>query len=203
VHPGHALWQAIAGVSAQDCYAWGAAVHAPFDGEVVTAVDGIGERTWIHPVREVVRMFWNALTYTPARLPRILGNHVIVRAAGHDDLFAGMVHLVPGSVTVSPGDRVRRGDVVGRVGHTGNSTSPHLHFQLMDAADALVARGVPCAFRAYEVQSTGTGMGAGTSASASASEGDGSGDWMPVADGIPTATQRIRHGEASRRARGD
>ena len=64
----------------------------------------------------------------------------------------GFAHLQPGSVSVAAGQRVRAGDLLGRVGHTGNSTSPHLHFQLMDSADLLQAHGIACAFTAYEVR---------------------------------------------------
>ena len=93
-------------------------------------------------------MLRNALTFTPARLPAVLGNHVVMRRG---DVFAAFAHLAPGSVAVREGQEVRIDQVIGRVGHTGNSTSPHLHFQLMDAADPLVAQGIPCAFDSYEV----------------------------------------------------
>jgi murein DD-endopeptidase MepM/ murein hydrolase activator NlpD len=129
----------------------------------------MAERQWIHPVREAARQLVNGLTFTPSRLNAILGNHVVLRSGA---LFAGFAHLAPGTVAVRVGQRVRSGEVLGGVGHTGNSTSPHLHFQLMDAADPLVAKGLPCAFRSYEVQA-----------------GDG---WTRVADGIPGRHERLR-----------
>jgi murein DD-endopeptidase MepM/ murein hydrolase activator NlpD len=55
-------------------------------------------------------------------------------------------------VAVREGQQVSAGDVIGRVGHTGNSTAPHLHFQLMDGPDPMAAHGLPCAFAAYDVQ---------------------------------------------------
>ena len=168
-HPGGAVGGALLGVRARDCYAWGAPIHAPFDGVVVAALDGLPERAWIHPVREVVRQVANGLTFTPSRLNAILGNHAIIRSG---DVYGGFVHLAPGRCAVAAGQRVRAGDVIGRVGHTGNSTSPHLHFQLMDSADALTAKGVPCAFRSYEVQ--------------------GPDGWARVTDGIPGRHQRLR-----------
>ena len=174
VHPRPTWLYLLAGIPTQDCFAWGAPVHAPFDGEVVAAVDGIAERSWIHPVREAVRMAWNAATFTPARLPSILGNSVILRSG---DVYAGFAHLAPGSVSVVPGQRVSSGDLIGRVGHTGNSTSPHLHFQLMDSADLLTTHGIACAFGSYEVQHER--------------------GWVAVTDGIPGRRDRIRSLQSS------
>jgi murein DD-endopeptidase MepM/ murein hydrolase activator NlpD len=168
-HPAGFLRTILFGVPTRECYAWGAPVHAPFDGEIVKAVDGFEERSRVHPVREAFLALRNAATFDPTRLASILGNHVIARRG---DIVVAFVHLAPGSVAVSEGQDVRIGDVIGRVGHTGNSTSPHLHFQLMDAADPSVAHGVPCAFEAYEVLRAGA--------------------WESVRDGIPDTTDRIR-----------
>ena len=168
-HPSGAVRSGLIGVRAQESYAWGAEIRSPFDAEVVKAVDGMAEREWIHPVAELSRMVVNAATFTPDKLPSIMGNYVLLRAGG---IFAGFAHLAPGSVAVAEGQRVRTGDVLGRVGHTGNSTSPHLHFQLMDSADLMTAKGIPCAFRAYEVERDGA--------------------WVPVTNGIPGRRERIR-----------
>ncbi len=168
-HPAGSLRGGIIGGRTRECYAWGAPIHAPFDGDVVRASDGMPEREWIHPVRELARAITNAATFTPERLPSILGNHVILRAGG---IYAAFAHLTPGSVAVVEGQHVASGDLLGRIGHTGNSTAPHLHFQLMDSTDPIGARGIPCAFRAYEVERDGV--------------------WVPVANGIPGRRERIR-----------
>lgn len=168
-HPAGMLRTNVIGIRAQDCYAWGAPIHAPVAGHVVRTVDGVPERAWIHPVSEFARMAWNAWTFTPARLDAILGNHVILRFG---DLFAAFVHLAPGSVAVAEGQTVRIGDVLGRVGHTGNSTSPHLHFQVMDSLDVMRTRGIACAFRNYEVERAGS--------------------WVPIDVGIPGSRERLR-----------
>lgn len=127
------------------------------------------ERRRVHPIREAFSLIRNAVTFRPSKLSAIVGNHVVVRFGQHYAVFA---HLALGSVNVSAGDRVAVGDLLGRVGHTGNSTSPHLHFQLMDSADLLRAQGIPCAFRGYEVKRNGT--------------------WVGVSGGIPGRTERLR-----------
>jgi len=174
-HPTTQLRGLFRGGATRECYAWGAPIHAPFEGEVVAASDGMAEREWIHPLKEMGRAMRNAATFTPERIPEILGNHVVLRAAVADRggvVFAGFAHLTPGSVAVAEGQHVASGDLLGRVGHTGNSTSPHLHFQLMDSPDLMTARGIPCAFRAYEVQRDG--------------------EWVRVVNGIPGQRDRIR-----------
>jgi hypothetical protein len=174
VHPASTFAASTVGGRTDECYAWNARIHAPFDAEVVAASDGARERRWINPFREVARMVWNGVTFRPDRIPAILGNHVILRAG---DVYAGFAHLRPGSVQVRVGERVAEGDVLGNVGHTGNSTSPHLHFQLMDSADLMDAQGVACAFAAYDVRAD-----------------DGS--WRRVERGIPGSRERIRSVDA-------
>ncbi len=171
-HPRGGRLSALVGVPTPDCPGWGEPIHAPLDGEVVAALDGIAEPGRVVPLRQIALVLRNGLTFRPRpeNLPRILGNHVILRCGG---AFAAFAHIAPGTVAVAVGDAVREGDVIGRVGTTGNSTMPHLHFQLMDAVDPLTARGIPCAFRAYEVE-----------------QADGA--WRRVEGAIPRSTERFR-----------
>jgi Peptidase family M23 len=157
VHPAGTLRWLLLGGRTRDCYGWGQPVYAALDGVVVQAVDGLPERQWLHPVRES----WLAVKTTvrfarrgPEDPTRLAGNHVIMATGGTYALYA---HLAPGSVAVTAGQRVRAGEVLGRVGHSGNSTAPHLHFHLMDSPDPLQAVGVPCAFAAYQVERDGQG----------------------------------------------
>jgi len=170
-HPAGGLRALLLGVPTRECHGWGEPVHAPLDGVVVAARDGLPERVRILPVREIALVLRNGLTFrpTPHHLHRVMGNYVILECG---DVYAGFAHLTTGSVAVEAGQPVRVGDVLGRVGHTGNSTAPHLHFQLMDGPDPLIARGVPCAFRDYEVW-----------------RDDG---WQRVERDIPKSTDRIR-----------
>jgi murein DD-endopeptidase len=77
------------------------------------------------------------------------GNYVSLDLGG--GRFAVYEHLKPGSVRVRLGDRVRRGEVVGQVGFTGDSTGPHLHLHVGDAASPLAAEGRPFVFGRFEV----------------------------------------------------
>jgi hypothetical protein len=173
VHPAGALRWALIGGRTRDCYGWGQPVHAAAGGEVVVAVDGVAERRWVHGVRESWAALRTVVRFAAGRgkidPKRLAGNHVIVRTG---DTFALYAHLAPGSVTVATGQQVATGAVVGRVGHSGNSTAPHLHFHTMDSADAPRARGVACAFAAYTVRRDGR--------------------WEPVRNGIPSRLERVR-----------
>jgi murein DD-endopeptidase MepM/ murein hydrolase activator NlpD len=83
----------------------------------------------------------------------VIGNYVVIRHPGGE--FSDYAHLRQGSVKVKAGDKVTRGQVIGQVGHTGNTTEPHLHFQLTDGPDPLYSRGLPVVFRNTVVEGLG------------------------------------------------
>jgi Peptidase family M23 len=69
------------------------------------------------------------------------GNHVVIDLGG--EIFAFYAHLQKGSVKVAPGEKVKRGQVIGLLGNTGNTSAPHLHFHLMESPSVLCSSGIP------------------------------------------------------------
>lgn len=69
------------------------------------------------------------------------GNYVIIDIG--DGNFAFYAHMVPGSASVKVGDKVTRGQVIGRLGNSGNTTEAHLHFHVMRAPVPLSSDNVP------------------------------------------------------------
>ncbi len=96
-----------------DYFAFGQEVLAPADGTVLQVVDGVPDNT---PGQTDV--YYR------------IGNTVVLSLGNGE--YAHLCHLQNGSTRVRPGDQVRRGQVLARCGNSGNSTSPHLHFQLTD-----------------------------------------------------------------------
>jgi hypothetical protein len=110
-----------------------------YGAEIVAAAAGT--------VVEVVRDLPDA---TPGKNPegltiaQIAGNRVIIdMGSGRYAMYA---HLAPGSVQLHVGDHVRRGQKLGLLGNTGNSSAPHLHFQVMDRPSSLDDTSLPFEF---------------------------------------------------------
>ena len=119
------------GVALDDYHAYGLPVYAPAAGVVFASHDGepevaIGARRW-------------GLAGP--------GNHVGIDVAPGEHLFIG--HLQPGSVAVSAGERVTAGQLLGRVGNSGNSSEPHVHLHLQDSTRPYFGEGVPFHFHGY------------------------------------------------------
>jgi murein DD-endopeptidase MepM/ murein hydrolase activator NlpD len=116
------------GTQNTDWVGFGEPIHAVADGTVVLTRDGLPD---IPPMTK------NPGLRTPEDYA---GNNVIV-AIGHGR-YAVFDHLVRGSVRVRRGQRVRAGQVVGKLGNSGNTDGPHLHFGIEARPDSL-AQGLP------------------------------------------------------------
>lgn len=57
------------------------------------------------------------------------GQYVVISHGGGISTLYG--HMISGSPTVSEGDTVVKGQVIGKVGETGNATGPHLHLEFI------------------------------------------------------------------------
>jgi murein DD-endopeptidase len=123
--------------------AYGAEIHAVADGVVTSTKDGIPQNIPNKP------------PVVPITFETIGGNNVITEIG--DGLYAFYAHLQPGSLRVKVGDKVRRGQVLGLLGNSGNSSEPHLHFHICNGNSELGCEGLPYAFAAYELQGKGEG----------------------------------------------
>jgi hypothetical protein len=101
-------------------------------GTVVGAVDGIAENKPQGPLEKL------------PPIQNTVGNHVILKVAPGRFLLYG--HMKTGSVRVKPGQKVREGQLLGRVGNTGNSSTPHLHFQVLTEPTFFPSDSVPFTF---------------------------------------------------------
>lgn len=112
-------------------YCFGEPVLAPADGVVIAVRND-------HPDHDRTDG-WLDLSQRDIR-----GNYVTIEHATSE--YSVLAHLQRGSVIVEEGQHVQRGERVGRCGHSGNSTEPHLHFQLQDGPDFFASMGLPIPF---------------------------------------------------------
>ncbi len=117
-------------------HAWDQEIHAVADGKIVEVKDGIPEN--------VPNSGKLAVQITNDTLP---GNDIIQQLS--EDHYAAYAHLRPGTIKVKVGDTVHAGDVIAHLGNTGNSSEPHLHFQVCDAPSFPASEGLPFAIDQY------------------------------------------------------
>lgn len=143
------------GTKFEDYFAYGADILAAADGKVVAvktdvaedpatlrqpgeAADAYGERVGAYQMQLVMK-----------DINSIAGNYVAIdHGNGEVSVYA---HLKPGSVSVKVGDVVKAGQSMAKLGSSGNSTEPHLHFQVCDRPEPLNCAGVPINFTDIEL----------------------------------------------------
>jgi biotin carboxyl carrier protein len=122
------------GSKVEQHYAFGEEVLAVADGTVFSIQDGKPETT---PNQSMI----------PKTKEDYGGNQVILQMA--PNVFAIYVHLHTGSVAVKVGDVVKAGAPLAKIGNTGPSMGPHLHFGLSDKPDLFSGRSLPFVFDSF------------------------------------------------------
>jgi hypothetical protein len=124
----------------EDYYAWGEDILSVGSGTVVTVEHD--------QIDQELSKIW---TYAEATETNIVGNYVVIQHG--PALYSLYAHMMRSSATVSAGDHVVAGQVIGKVGNSGLTGNigaadgiPHLHFQFMDAKDRSKAQGLPALF---------------------------------------------------------
>jgi hypothetical protein len=125
------------GKTPDDYFCWGQDILSPADGVVVA-------------IENSVRDYSRASMWTDWMTSSIVGNFVVIQHA--ERVYSLSAHLQKNSVCVKTGDRVERGQAIGKCGHSGNSTEPHLHFQLQDRADFFDCVGLPIVFANAQIR---------------------------------------------------
>lgn len=137
------------GTRFSDYYAYGTGIYAAAAGKVIeTANDVPEDRSLLQLPTESTEAYFARIRSNQAKLMQtkngVTGNYVLIDH-GNDErsLYA---HLQPGSVRVREGDSVAAGALLGRLGSSGNSTEPHLHFHVCRGSSALQCNGIPVLF---------------------------------------------------------
>ena len=165
----------LVGVKLDNCYGWAEPIHAPFAGTVIAAKDGWPERERVHFLRDLAIVIKNGFLFNPKKindLRSLTGNYIILKMPDKE-IYAFFAHARTDSIRVREGEEICLGQHLADVGHSGNSTAPHLHFHLMDKPNILDANGLPCSFREYEALRDGA--------------------WSKVAAGVPGKREFVRY----------
>jgi hypothetical protein len=131
------------GSTVEDFHGYGQPIHAAIDGEVVLVRNDLPDAP---------------LSDTSGGNPTIKesrdygGNGVVVKI--NDHAYALYGHMEPGSVLPAVGDEVKAGDLLGKLGSSGNSSLPHLHFGIQETQDSFASNSVPYVIRSWTLEGT-------------------------------------------------
>lgn len=109
-------------------FAFGKEYLAPADGIVVKVENGVKDN---NPVGKMNR-------------EQPFGNYVILDHGNKE--FSYLVHFKYQTVVVEEGDKVKKGDLLGLVGNSGNSSEPHIHFHVADSPDPMTSKSINITF---------------------------------------------------------
>jgi len=138
---GYAVYLSAHGRRSEDYAGWGRTVMAPAAGTVVrTRADRPDQPD---PDNSDPKFF--APEFPNGGDP---GNHAVIDHGNGE--FSMLAHFQEKSLRVKTGDRVLQGQALARLGSSGDTVTPHLHYQLQSGPDHEWSDGLPCRFSNIE-----------------------------------------------------
>ena len=117
-------------------YSYGTPIYAPGAGKIVALANDVPDNEFKD--RHITT------PELPAGADPNLGNYVLIDHENGE--FSIFPHMMPGSVSVKAGQRVRPGEMIGRVGFSGDAIFPHVHYSLLAGPDIYQSEALPAYF---------------------------------------------------------
>jgi hypothetical protein len=130
----------------EDFFCWGKPVLCPGDGKIVGMADDLPDNAaYKSPPFDV-----EAHIKEPENsMAKHLGNYLII---DHGNIeFSLLAHMQKESVQANVGDKVAKGELIGRVGNSGDSYTPHIHYQFQNGKSMLESEGLPSKFEDFDL----------------------------------------------------
>lgn len=119
----------------EDAYTFGARVNAPGSGKIIALENNINDNIRPGVINDDIND------------SNLAGNYIMIDHLNGE--FSLIAHFKKGTITVSVGDNVIKGQEVGKAGNSGNSTGPHVHYHIQNTPDPLDGIGLPAQFQNY------------------------------------------------------
>jgi hypothetical protein len=134
------------GLKNEGFYGWGKTVLCPGDGEVVAVAHDVPDN-----MMGQTSYFDHELWFKdPERAFKLApGNHVYIDHGNSE--FSALAHMQKDTVRADIGDKLIRGEPVGKMGNSGDSYYPHIHYQQQKGRDERTSEGLPSRFREFEL----------------------------------------------------
>jgi hypothetical protein len=130
----------------EDFFCWGKPILGPGDGEIVALERNSPDNSYnTFPAFDVEAHIRDPET----EMKKHLGNFLMIDHGGGE--YSVLAHMMKGSVKSREGATIRKGEMIGRLGNSGDSFFPHLHYQLQNGPGILKPEGLPSKFESFDL----------------------------------------------------
>lgn len=132
-------------------YAYDFRLEHTGSGEELSDYEVFGKEVISPAGGKIIQIINGAIDVLPGERDRGNGvGNMIITDYGNGE-FGLLCHLRHNSIKVEVGDEITQGQVVGLCGNTGNTSEPHVHFQLQDGPFMHNSNGLPAQFGKIKV----------------------------------------------------